>query len=191
MSPRSKKQIESIKSSRKNQILETALRLFAINGFHNTSIDQIAQEAGISKGLVYNYFKSKEDLLQEVFEKSFQGFDQFEEMASSDNPKEVLRQVLDLFFSLLQEKTETYLLVGELSLRAHDFPFALQYVEEKYKQYLQLLSILFKNDGIKNATDEAYLLMATLDGICTQYLVLKEKYPLDKYKTILISKYCS
>lgn len=191
MSPRSKEQIEAIKSSRKNQILDTALKLFALNGFHNTSIDQIAQETGISKGLVYNYFKSKEELLEEVFKNCFQGFDQFEALASSDQPKEVLKQVFDLFFKLLQEQTETYLLVGELSLRAHEFPFALDYVEEKYTQYLHLLSTLLQNSGIKNAAEEAHLLMATLDGISTQYLVLKEKYPLNKYKTILISKYCS
>ena len=112
MSPRSKEQIESIKNSRKNQILNTSLKLFAHNGFHNTSIDQIAQETGISKGLVYNYFKSKEELLEEVFKNCFQDFDQFELLATSDQPKEVLRQVFDLFFNLLQEQTETYLLVG-------------------------------------------------------------------------------
>ena len=191
MSPRSKEQIEIIKSGRKNQILDTALRLFAHNGFHNTSIDQIAQEAGISKGLVYNYFKSKEELLQVVFQKSFSDFDQLVDLTSVDNPKEVLLKVIELFFHLLQDKTEMYLLVGELSLRAHEYPFVLEYVGVKYKQYLHLLSTLLENSGISNAADEAYLLMATLDGISAQYLVLKENYPLDKYKAILISKYCS
>lgn len=191
MSPRTKEQIEEIKNSRKNQILETSLRLFAYNGFHNTSIDQIAKETGISKGLVYNYFESKEELLQEVFQKSFSDFDQFAELIASDKPKQVLREVLDLFFNLLEERTEMYLLVGELSLRAHEFPFVLQYVGEKHKQYLNVLTTLLQNSGMPNPEDEAYLLMALLDGISTQYLVLKEKYPLNKYKAILISKYCS
>lgn len=191
MSPRSKEQIEEIKTSRKNQILDTALKLFAQNGFHNTSIDQIARETGISKGLVYNYFKSKEELLQEVFQKSFHDFDQFEEFISSENPNEVLRQVINLFFELLEERTEMYLLVGELSFRAHEYPFVLEYVGEKYKQYLHLLTTLMQNSGMANASDEAYLLMATLDGVSAQYLVLKDKYPLSTYKSILISKYCS
>lgn len=48
---------------RKQQIIETALRLFAGKGFHSTSIQDIVDEIGIAKGSVYIHFKSKEDLL--------------------------------------------------------------------------------------------------------------------------------
>jgi AcrR family transcriptional regulator len=48
--------------------METALELFAENGFHATSISQIAKKAGISKGLAYNYFQSKNEILEEILE---------------------------------------------------------------------------------------------------------------------------
>jgi len=191
MSPRSKEQIEKIKTSRKIQILETSLRLFAQKGFHNTSIDQIAREAGISKGLIYNYFNSKEELLQEVFEQCYSEFDQFGNLINSKNPKKILSEVFQLFFHLLEEKTDMYLLVSELSLRVHEFPFVLQYVEKKYQQYLDLLKTLLTNIGFSNPEDEAYSILALMDGIISQYLVFKASYPLNKYKSILISKYCS
>jgi len=47
-------------------IKQAALELFAHHGYHSTSISQIAKEANVSKGLVYNYFDSKEELLRHI-----------------------------------------------------------------------------------------------------------------------------
>lgn len=54
--------------ARRSQILETALRLFALHGFNGVSTKQIAQEVGIAEGLIFHYFASKEDLLNAVIE---------------------------------------------------------------------------------------------------------------------------
>lgn len=64
--PRTKEQFEKIRESRKIQILESALELFAREGYGHVSISMLSQHAGISKGLMYNYFESKEELLQQV-----------------------------------------------------------------------------------------------------------------------------
>jgi AcrR family transcriptional regulator len=53
---------------RRLQILETALTVFASNGFKGTSIKDIAEAAGISQGLMYHYFTSKDDLLEATVE---------------------------------------------------------------------------------------------------------------------------
>ena len=68
MSPKTSQQYEEIRESRKKQIMEVALKLFAESGYSNTSISKIAGEAAISKGLLYNYFESKEDLLIHIME---------------------------------------------------------------------------------------------------------------------------
>ncbi len=56
------------KHERKTQIITAAARLFSQNGFSNTVMANIAIEAGIGKGTIYEYFKSKEDLFFTVFE---------------------------------------------------------------------------------------------------------------------------
>ena len=56
MSPRTGKQLEQLKSQRKEQILLAALKLFSVKGYQNTSIDAIAKKAKFSKGLLYHYF---------------------------------------------------------------------------------------------------------------------------------------
>lgn len=50
----------------KEKIIETSTELFSKNGFDSTSVDEIAREAGVNKALIYYYFKSKEDLLDQI-----------------------------------------------------------------------------------------------------------------------------
>ncbi|MFN3945746.1 MAG: TetR/AcrR family transcriptional regulator [Allosphingosinicella sp.] len=49
---------------RRQHIIDAAMRLFARNGFHRTTMRDIFEEAGLSAGAVYNYFKSKEDIFE-------------------------------------------------------------------------------------------------------------------------------
>ena len=52
---------------KRRQILDAAITVFARQGFHSTRVSDIADEAGVAYGLVYHYFKSKEEVLNELF----------------------------------------------------------------------------------------------------------------------------
>ncbi len=52
---------------RKAQIIQKALQLFAVKGYENTTVKNIIEEAGISKGGFYHHYDSKVDLLQDIF----------------------------------------------------------------------------------------------------------------------------
>lgn len=67
MPPKTPDQYREIRQEKRSQIKRIALELFANKGFNATSIAQIAKEVGMAKGLLYNYFSSKEDLLTEIF----------------------------------------------------------------------------------------------------------------------------
>jgi TetR/AcrR family fatty acid metabolism transcriptional regulator len=56
-------------AARKNQILDAAAAVFAEKGFHPTTIRDIAKQAGIADGTIYNYFDSKPALLMGIFER--------------------------------------------------------------------------------------------------------------------------
>ncbi|MGX6444525.1 TetR/AcrR family transcriptional regulator [Neobacillus sp. K501] len=68
MAPLNEDQLEQIRNDRKNQIMTAALKVFAENGIKLTKISMIAAEAGISHGLLYHYFKSKEEVLHSSLE---------------------------------------------------------------------------------------------------------------------------
>ncbi|MEO8955969.1 MAG: TetR/AcrR family transcriptional regulator [Ktedonobacteraceae bacterium] len=57
-----------IVEDRREQIIDAAMRIFAQKGFAKATNKDIAREAGITAGLIYHYFKSKEDLLKVVIE---------------------------------------------------------------------------------------------------------------------------
>jgi AcrR family transcriptional regulator len=70
MSPRTREQFEEIRDEKKTLIMDVALEHFASEGYYLTTINHIARHAAISKGLLYNYFESKEALLLEIIQRS-------------------------------------------------------------------------------------------------------------------------
>ena len=52
---------------RRRQILDAGIRVFARQGFHSCRVSDIADEAGVAYGLVYHYFKSKDQVMNELF----------------------------------------------------------------------------------------------------------------------------
>ncbi|MEI6100249.1 MAG: TetR/AcrR family transcriptional regulator [Eubacteriales bacterium] len=72
MSPRSEEQNIIIKDERREQILSAALKLFATKGFAATKISEIVEKAEMSHGLVYHYFKSKEEIFYELLKRAIQ-----------------------------------------------------------------------------------------------------------------------
>jgi TetR/AcrR family fatty acid metabolism transcriptional regulator len=54
-------------ADKRRQILDAAVSVFARQGFHATRVSDIADEAGVAYGLVYHYFRSKDDVLNELF----------------------------------------------------------------------------------------------------------------------------
>ena len=54
------------REARRDHILRAALRCFARRGYHDTTVDEIAAEAGVSKGAPYVYFESKEELFRQL-----------------------------------------------------------------------------------------------------------------------------
>jgi TetR/AcrR family transcriptional regulator, fatty acid metabolism regulator protein len=54
-------------TDRRRKILDAAIRVFARQGYHNCRVSDIADEAGVAYGLVYHYFKSKDQVLNELF----------------------------------------------------------------------------------------------------------------------------
>ncbi|NLJ44182.1 MAG: TetR/AcrR family transcriptional regulator [Bacteroidales bacterium] len=70
MSPRTPKQFQEIREEKMTLIMDVALEHFAKEGYFSTTINHIARHAGISKGLMYNYFDSKEALLKAIIHRS-------------------------------------------------------------------------------------------------------------------------
>ena len=61
----------SAAEDKRRQLLDAAVRVFARKGFHASRVGDIAEEAGVAHGLLYHYFKSKDEVLQAVFQENW------------------------------------------------------------------------------------------------------------------------
>ena len=59
-------------TDKREAILRAAIRVFAHNGYFNSKVADIAREAGVADGTVYLYFKSKEEILHSIFDRSME-----------------------------------------------------------------------------------------------------------------------
>src|SRR3979490_1719394 len=56
---------------RRRALLDAAVRVFARKGFHASRVGDIAEEAGVAHGLLYHYFRSKEEVLDTIFRENW------------------------------------------------------------------------------------------------------------------------
>jgi AcrR family transcriptional regulator len=190
--PRNEEQFEEIRQKSKAKIMETALELFAKNGFHNTSISKIAKAAGVSKGLMYNYYESKEALLDAIL------FGVVEEKQAATQsvsmneipPKKRLEMMIAGTFSMIQLNINHWKLMMSLSLQDEiseriDEKFAVQRATGM-TQFVQL----FEEMQVEKPLLAAYFFGASITGCLMQYVHLKAEYPLEEMKNYLIDKFC-
>jgi AcrR family transcriptional regulator len=93
--------IPEYKEAAKNKIIEAARKVFAKKGYHDTTMDDIAKEIGVSKGALYSYFKSKEDLLQEISLQNHQTLRDIINMACKSHD---LTEALEEVYTQMTEK---------------------------------------------------------------------------------------
>ena len=191
MSPRTEQQFEKIREVRKKEIMDTALELFANEGFHATSVSKIAAKAGISKGLLYNYWDSKEELIRSII---FAGLDNLTRFVDPNKDgfltRQEMRYFLDEMFNALKTEPNFWRLYFSVFMQ----PQVMKLVEKQMgvvlNKYLMMLSEYFTLNGSKDPDTDALFFGALLDGIGFQFMVNPEHFPLEKVKQKLIDMYC-
>lgn len=190
MSPRTSIENEKIRSQSIAKILDAAFRLMSQQGYESTSISQIAKEAGVSKGLMYNYFHSKEELLKQLIDNTMKEGDQLMNEIILEDPAESLANIFGWFFHELRNNMEQWRFLSEVMFKADKFPFVKKFVEQKMNEYVGFIGHLLKEIGFENSKEEAQLIAGLFDGIGFQYLVIGKEYPLDEMEKYIIDKYC-
>ncbi|MEQ8556156.1 MAG: TetR/AcrR family transcriptional regulator [Cyclobacteriaceae bacterium] len=190
MSPRSKQQFEELRASSTAKILSAALELFGTIGFQATTISRIAEKAGVSKGLIYNYFDSKEALLKTMIEELAKEGDKVMTISKSDDPTAMLESMIRGAIGWLRDHEKQNRLIMSLITQVDQFDFVQEMANTKMIEFLEILSDLLKKINFPNYRTEARILATLFDGIGMQYLVLKQDYPLDEIEEMLVVRYC-
>lgn len=192
MSPKTTEQFNEIREKSRQKIKDVALELFASNGYHNTAVSKIAQAAGVSKGLLYNYYKGKEALLLDIINDAL--------IFKEENFISILKQdkegeeILADFLNHVVDEVETHLQYWKL-LTAISFQTEVQAIlkpmfEEKMGEYMPVGIALFTKLGYEKPWQEMLLFSAAVDGILLQYMNMPPAmYPLREMVDLLLNKY--
>jgi AcrR family transcriptional regulator len=191
MSPRTEQQFEEIRDIRRKEIMETAMELFAVEGFDKTSISKIAQKADISKGLLYNYFSSKEELIKTII---FNGLDSltgyFDPNHDGVLTRKELKYFIEEFFTAVQKNEHYWRLYFSLFFQPHVLKLVEKRLIVMIHTYMNMLIRYFEAKGSDDPETDAIMLGAVLDGIGFHFMANTATFPVEKIKKKLIDTYC-
>lgn len=163
--PKQKRSIE-----KKRKIVEAGFRLFGEKGFYNTNTAEIAKEAGVSTGIVYNYFKDKKDIFLDVIKYYAEGMTNllYNMMNNLEEPYELnslVNTIIDIFTSS-----------HSLSQSAHEEMMAMSHTDEDVREYFCYFEVTTANTlveildrhGLKppNAREKILIAMGMIEDLC-------------------------
>ena len=155
---------------KKEKIIEAGFTLICKNGYHNTNTAEIAKEAGVSTGIVYQYFKDKYDILIEGLEKY--GDKIFFPMLDSNT----LSFDKDGFDGMLKKMIKQYISNHKVSNVAHEEIMSMVHsdklvAEYYYKRELEMTTtikeiLLNNNFKDNNLNEKVHIMIGLIDNLC-------------------------
>jgi AcrR family transcriptional regulator len=178
-------------TNKRRLILNASLELFARHGYKGTSVNMIATEAGVSQGLLYNFFDGKADLLRELMFLAFQDI-QISMMAyhGEPDPKTAIEEHVRATCKVVKEKADFWRLIHAVRLQEGVPGILVGTYRDIISNVTGVLKDLFRKLGYDNPQLEALLFFSQIDGMVILYLQ-DDRIPIDKLGEHLIKRYKS
>jgi AcrR family transcriptional regulator len=172
---------------KKDKIIETALRLFVDNGFHGTATSKIAQEAGVANGTLFNYFKSKDELVVALYVSVKDDMALFLEknIAKSDNLKEIMKShfLSSLFWAL--DNQLKFRFIQQFHASPYVGKIEQEVMTSQVLPHLTLIQTGIEKGLIKKLhVDFVYALVSSQTFGAYQYLISKPFTKVQQHDTI-------
>lgn len=183
----------NIKDKKRKIIINTAVKLFVERGFHGTPTSLIAKEAKIATGTLFNYFKSKDILINEIFKevKTKQINFILRDFNKENKSKEKLRKIWDNLILWGIENPQEKKFVNYFSNSSYISDDTKTEINKNYKFMLEIFKNLISIKNIKN-TNELMLIFNFL-GACiftgNYFCVTNEPYD-KKLSRESFERYC-
>src|SRR3954452_21279525 len=126
-------------TTKRERILRAAIEVFALNGYFNAKVSDIAKSAGVADGTIYLYFDGKEDLLVTIFREHTRNYLQSleREMATINRAEERLRVAIRHHLETLG-RDRALAIVAQVELR-HSLKFMSLLSQQEVADYLNML----------------------------------------------------
>jgi AcrR family transcriptional regulator len=193
--PRTEEANERIRQISIEKIRNTAMELFIKQGYHATSIGEIAKNANISKGLLYNYFKGKEELLATMVEVRISELVRVMNTANAlKTPADQLKYIVEGAIDNVQQKPEVFRFYLHLQTQPISdqvlIKYSKQLIEENARQF-QLQCKMFENLGVTEPIKRSLYFSSTLQGIMLMISTYPDQFPIEDIKAQIIREFCT
>lgn len=179
---------KSLAEQSKEKILFTAMELFARNGYHKTPAASIAKATGISHGLLFYHFGSKEKLLKAIVDYSVRKIEKIV-LVKVAEPALQLAELGSNFKKSLLEDRNFWELYHSLIFQPDLKKEITQQLTGAFEDYRKELVRIFEKLGYLSPTDTMLQFEAMRHGIMISYLVQGKDYPVDKLFHNLIDRF--
>ncbi len=164
--------MKKTKTTTKQKIKESAIELFNNNDTLSISTNHIAKKAEISPGNLYYHYKNKEEIIREIYlemSQTFESFNSFELILTSQNPLEVLSTMFDKYGELFWQYR---FLMRDITTLIAIYPDLKNIFLQKQEQRIEQIEQLFKyfiSQDILNIPQEEITLRAKLNWFVSAY----------------------
>jgi len=188
--PRTTKDNALLRQASIKSIKSAALHLFSERGYNGVSIQEIATRAKVSKGLVYNYFESKESLFGSLIVESFERSNPMMRALYNKElpPFERLEMVSMESIRFLREHLEYWRLLLSLMLHKDTMQHIPEAALEHKAALMDTYMLLMKEIGFKEPLQETILIAAVMDGIDLQMMVAGPDHPAEQMMRDYLAK---
>ena len=144
---------------REQQMLDAAVQMFSVNGYHETSMDAIAAEAQISKPMLYLYYGSKEDLFGACLNRELSRFIDVvrADIDFSQSPKDLLRNTIGSFLRYIDANRASWIVMYTQAISSQAFAHT---VREGREQIIELVAGLVRAGSRAPRPDVEHQMMA-------------------------------
>lgn len=192
--PRTPAENDRIRRETTERILTTSLRLLCEKGYYATSIEEIAKQAQISKGLLYHYFRSKEEVLSALVDRRIDDVLVVMNMAKRKRtPAAQIRHIVEGALADVQRQPEVFRfylnLFSQPKLDLSVANASQKLMEEQARQF-KVQTTMFEKLGVENPRVRSLYFSSTLQGIMLMYSTYPNAFPLDAVKAQMIAEFC-
>ena len=144
---------------REQQMLDAAVQMFSVNGYHETSMDAIAAEAQISKPMLYLYYGSKEDLFGACLNRELGRFIDAVRAGVdfTQNPKDLLRNTIGSFLRYIDTNRASWIVMYTQATSSQAFAHM---VREGREQIIELVAGLIRAGSRNPRSEREHEMMA-------------------------------
>ena len=181
-----------LKAKRKEEILTASMEIFAKYGYHETDVEEIARLAGLGKGTVYRYFKSKEKLFLSTLEWGLSTLrDQILEAWSKvDNCVDKVKIALVTYLQFFEKNRDFYRVLVQERIWTEVKSCTHEWKERHLSHIHHLVKILkegIEKGNFKKVDPEsaAYALLGITNSLLYKWLTAEKRYSINKEISII------